>query len=410
MTELAFAVLLFMAIIMTLSLLIVGIRSVLIVSGEVQVTVNDERVLPVTVGKKLLDALAYHNLFLPSACGGRGTCGQCRVRVLEGGGPLLPTETALISRKQAAAHQRLACQLAVNGPLRVRIPVEILGVKQYTCVVTTTRSVATYIKELVLSLPPEETFDFRAGTYIQVHCPPNDVRFADFEIDERFRPEWDRLDLWRLESHSRKSETRAYSLANYPGESNQLILNVRIATPPAGASRKIPPGIVSTYLFGLEAGDQVAISGPYGDFLAKDTENEMIFIGGGAGMAPMRSHILDQLMRVHTRRKITFWYGARSRNELFYVDLFDRLQAEFDNFEWHIALSDPRFSDDWQGPTGFIHQFVYDHYLRNHENPEECEYYICGPPLMSVAAITMLKDLGVEDDNILLDDFGSAGT
>jgi Na+-transporting NADH:ubiquinone oxidoreductase subunit F len=406
MTELVFAVLLFMAIIMTLSLVIVGFRAMLVTAGEVEVSINDERVIPLTVGKKLLDALADHDLFLPSGCGGRGTCGQCRVRVLEGGGSLLPTEAALITRNQAARHQRLACQVTVNETMRLRIPAEILGIRQHTCTVASARNVSTCIKEIVLDLPPGDKFDFRAGTYIQVKCPPYDLRYSDFEIDARYRAEWDRLDLWRLESHSRKTETRAYSLANYPGESKQLILNVRLATPPPDASRNIPPGVVSSYLFGLRAGDDIAIAGPYGDFLARDTQNEMIFIGGGAGMAPMRSHILDQLLRKKTNRKITFWYGARSRSELFYVDLFDELQEKFDNFEWHIALSDPRPGDDWQGPTGFIHQLVYDQYLKDHGSPELCEYYICGPPLMTVAVTTMLKELGVEQEQILLDDFG----
>jgi Na+-transporting NADH:ubiquinone oxidoreductase subunit F len=406
MSELVIAVLLFMAIIMTLSLVVVGARAMLVVSGEVKVTINDESVIPLAVGKKLLDALADHGLYLPSGCGGRGTCGQCRIRVLEGGGSLLPTETSLITRRQAAQHQRLACQVTVHEPMRLRIPAEILGITKHTCTVSSARSVSTFIKEIVLDLPPGDTFDFRAGTYIQVQCPPHDLRYADFAIDASYKAEWDRLDLWRLESHSRKSETRAYSLANYPGESNQLILNVRIATPPPDTSQKIPPGIVSSYLFSLKEGDQIMIAGPYGDFLAKDTQNEMVFIGGGAGMAPMRSHILDQLLRVQTDRKITFWYGARSRNELFYVDLFDELQAKFDNFEWHVALSDPGPGDDWQGPTGFIHQLAYDQHLKDHETPEQCEYYICGPPLMTVAVTTMLKDLGVEPDQILLDDFG----
>jgi len=406
MSELVIAVLFFMAIIMTLSLIIVGVRAVLVVTGEVEVNINDESVIAMNVGKKLLDALADHDLFLPSGCGGRGTCGQCRVRVIEGGGSLLPTETSLITRKQAVQHQRLACQVTVNEPMRLQIPAEILGIRQHTCTVATARNVSTFIKEIVLNLPPGDTFDFHAGTYIQVECPAHDVRYSDFEIDAQYRAEWDRLDLWRLESHSRKSETRAYSLANYPGESHQLVLNVRIATPPPDASQKIPPGIVSSYLFSLRPGDDIAIAGPYGDFLARDTDKEMIFIGGGAGMAPMRSHILDQLLRKETDRKITFWYGARSRNELFYVGLFDELQERFDNFEWHAALSDPRPADNWQGSTQFIHQLVFDQYLKDHAAPEDCEYYICGPPLMTVAVTTMLNDLGVESEQILLDDFG----
>jgi len=408
MSELVLAVVLFMTIMAALSLVIVGARSVLVMTGDVDVIVNEERVIQLGVGKKLLAALADHKFFLPSACGGRGTCGQCRVKVLEGGGPLLPTETALISRRQAAEHQRLACQVTVKQPMRLQIPAEIIGIRRYVCEVTANRNVATFIKELVLELPVGQTFDFRAGNYIQVESPPYRARYADFEIDERFRAEWDRLSLWAYESNSRKAETRAYSLANNPGDSNRLILNVRIAIPPPNVPRKVPPGVVSSYLFSLKAGDQLAMTGPYGEFVAKETQNEMIFIGGGAGMAPLRAHILDQLLRVRAGRKISFWYGARNRNELFYVDLFDGLQAQFGDFEWHVALSDPLPGTDWQGPTGFVHQLVYDRYLKDHERPEDCEYYICGPPLMNAAVTTMLKDLGVEDNHILLDDFGSA--
>jgi len=408
MSEFLFAILLFTSIVMLLSLVIVATRSVLVPTGDVDLLINDERAIRSRLGTKLLAALANADLFLPSACGGRGTCGQCRVQVFEGGGPLLPTESGLISRKQAAEHQRLACQLTVKEPMRIRIPAEILGIRRRLCTVKSNRGVATFIKELVVELPPDDVFDFRAGSYVQVECPPYEARFRDFDIEERFRAQWDQLNLWRYASHSRSAETRAYSLANYPGECNELILNVRIATPSPGASDKVPPGVVSTYLFTLKAGDRLAIRGPYGEFLAKETHNEMVFIGGGAGMAPLRSHILDQLLRINTTRKISYWYGARSLNELFYVELFDRLEAHYENFEWNVALSDPLTTDRWEGLTGFIHRVVYERYLKDHPSPEECDYYICGPPLMNAAIITMLKNLGVEDDRILLDDFGSA--
>lgn len=408
MSELIIAVALFSVIVMALSLVIVAARSALVVTGDVDLTINGERVLRTSAGKRLLAALADHELFLPSACGGRGTCGQCRVGVLEGGGPLLPTETSLISRKEAAAHQRLACQVTVKEPMQIRVPAEILGVKRYQCTVKGNRGVASFIKELVLEPRSGEVLDFRAGNYIQLECPPYSLRFIDFDVEQRFREEWDRLDIWRYESSTGKGETRAYSLASYPGEWSELMLNVRIATPPVGAPKSVPPGVVSSYIFGLKPGDQVDITGPYGEFLAKDTDKEMIFIGGGAGMAPMRSHILDQLLRIRTTRQISFWYGARSLNELFYAELFDDLAARFDNFEWHVALSDPQPTDQWQGATGFVHQNVYDTHLKNHKAPEDCEYYICGPPLMNAAIITMLKNLGVEERSILLDDFGAA--
>ena len=405
-SEIVIAVVVFSGVVMSLSLIIVAARSILVPKGDFQVTVNDERVLTIGAGRRLLFALADHELYLPSACGGRGTCGQCRVEVPEGGGPLLPTETALISRRQAAKHQRLACQVAVKAPMRIRVPAEIMGIKRQLCTVTSNRGVSTFIREIVLE-PESGQFEFRAGNYVQLEAPPYSLRFSDFEIEERFRDEWNRLNLWRYESASESREARAYSLANYPGESGGLMLDVRVATPPPGAPANAPPGIVSSYIFGLKPGDRVAITGPYGEFVARDTEREMILIGGGAGMAPMRSHILDQLLRIGTTRRISFWYGARSLNELFYTDLFEELASRFENFEWHVALSDPLPEDRWQGRSGFIHQVVYDTYLKDHRAPEDCEYYICGPPLMNVAVVTMLSNLGVEDSSILLDDFGS---
>ena len=408
MIEFVTAVGLFAGVVMLLAVFIVGARSVLVPSGKVTIAINDaERVLAVGVGQKLLAALANHGVFLPSACGGRGTCGQCRVKVLEGGGTLLPTERALITPKQAADHERLACQLTVKEPLRVNVPADVLGIEQYDCTVASNRSVATFIKELVLELPAGTSLNFRAGSYVQVETPPGRTRFETFAIDDRYRAEWDRLNLWRYESTVASPEVRAYSLANHPGERDRLVLNVRLATPPLDAP-EAPPGKVSSFLFALKPGDRLPVTGPFGDFFVQPTDNEMVFIGGGAGMAPMRSMILDQLLGKGTRRTMSFWYGARNRNELFYQSLFDGLATEFDNFEWHVALSDPMPSDNWQGATGFIHTVVLERYLATHPAPERCEYYLCGPPLMNAAVIKMLQDLGVEDDHIALDDFGSA--
>jgi len=409
MSEFGIAILLFTSIVMVLSVFIVIARSVLVVRGDVAVAINEKaRVLQIPVGRKLLAALADHGIYLPSACGGRGTCGQCRVKVMDGGGALLPTERALITPRQAAEHQRLACQLAVKEPLEIELPAQILGIERHHAIVRSNRNVATFIKELVLDLPTDVRFEFRAGSYIQIESPAYHARFGDFDIDEVFRSDWDRLNLWRYESHASKPEVRAYSLANYPGEGHQLMLNVRIATPPPSASEGTPPGVVSSYLFALKAGDAVALTGPFGEFLAKSTDKEMVFIGGGAGMAPMRSHILDQLVRQKSQRKMSFWYGARSLKELFYAELFDGLAAELANFEWHVALSEPLPGDQWRGPTGFVHQLVYEQLLKDHPAPELCEYYICGPPLMNAAVMKMLTDLGVEEGQIALDDFGSA--
>jgi Na+-transporting NADH:ubiquinone oxidoreductase subunit F len=290
--------------------------------------------------------------------------------------------------------------------MQVRVPREVFGVQKYDCEVVSNRNVASFIKELVLRLPEGEVMDFRAGGYIQIECPPHHVRFKDFDIDEEFRSEWDRYNLWDYESTVKSSDLRAYSMANFPLEAGLVKLNVRIATPPPGAGDKIPPGKLSSFIFSLKPGDHVTVSGPYGEFFAKDTDNEMVFIGGGAGMAPMRSHIFDQLLRLKTKRKMTFWYGARSLREMFYVEEFDKLAEENDNFEWHIGLSEPLPEDNWTGYTGFIHNVIYDNYLKDHPAPEDCEYYLCGPPMMNTAVTKMLEDLGVDRENIMLDDFG----
>ena len=404
MIEIALGIALFTAIVLVLVSVILLARSRLVSIGDVAVIVNDDRELAMPVGTKLMQGLAEAGIFVPSACGGGGTCGQCTVRVLSGGGAILPTETSLISRREAADHVRLSCQVAVKQDMRIRVADEVFGIQRYWCRVVSNRNVASFIKELVLELPDGETMDYRAGGYIQLECEPHHVRYADFDIDETFRDEWDRHRLWRYESHVRERTSRAYSMASYPAEGRIIRLNVRIALPPPGG--KAPPGIVSSYIFSLKPGDPVTISGPYGDFFAKDTDNEMVFVGGGAGMAPMRAHIFDQLARIRTKRKMSFWYGARSLKEAFYIEEFNALAAENDNFSWHLALSEPLPEDGWTGYVGFIHKVLHDEYLTGHAAPEDCEYYVCGPPMMNAAVITMLEDLGVTRDRIMLDDFG----
>ena len=405
MIEIGLGVGLFTAIVLALVGVILFARSRLVPSGSVQVTVNEERTLSTPVGLKLLNVLGNAQLFVPSACGGGGTCGQCRVRVLEGGGTLLPTEATHINRREAFQGARLACQVVVKERMSIEVPREVFGVRKWQCRVRSNRSVSTFIKELVLELPAGERLQFRAGGYIQIECPPHEVRYADFDIPEVYRADWDRYNLWRYVSKTVATVTRAYSMANYPAENDVVMLNVRIATPPPSRP-DVPPGVMSSFIFALKPGDRVTISGPFGEFFARDTQAEMIFVGGGAGMAPMRAHIFDQLKRLASRRQISFWYGARSRREVFYQEDFDALAREHDNFKWHLALSDPLPGDDWHGHTGFIHQVLVENYLRDHPAPEDCEYYLCGPPMMTAAVTRMLHELGVEKDSILMDDFG----
>lgn len=404
--EITLGVVLFTLIVLALVFVILYAKSKLVASGNVQVLINGERAIETPVGAKLLGALAEADLFVSSACGGGGTCGQCRVRVLEGGGAILPTEESHINKREARRGERLSCQLTVKQDMKIKVPEEVFGVRKWECSVRSNHNVATFIKELVLELPEGENVDFRAGGYIQIECPPYTLSYRDFDIDERFREDWDHYNLWRYTSVVKEPVMRAYSMANYPDEKGIIMLNVRIASPPPGADDDIPPGQMSSYIFGLKPGDKVTISGPFGDFFAKETDAEMVFIGGGAGMAPMRSHIFDQLKRLHSKRRITFWYGARSKREMFYVEDFDQLEKDYENFSWHVALSDPKPEDHWQGYTGFIHEVLYENYLKDHPAPEDCEYYMCGPPMMNAAVIGMLEDLGVEEDNILLDDFG----
>ncbi len=407
MLDFVFGVTLFTAIILALVGLILFARSKLVASGAVDILINDERTIKAPAGGKLLAALAGENLFVASACGGGGTCAQCRVKVFEGGGTILPTELSHITKREARDGDRLSCQVAVKQPMKIQIPDEVFGVKKWRCRVRSNDNVATFIKCLVLETPEGENVDFRAGGYIQIECPPYQLGFKEFDIGEEYREDWDRLKLWDLHVDNKEHVVRAYSMANYPEEKGIIMLNVRIATPPPHADpNKVPPGIMSSYIFNLKPGDEVTISGPFGEFFARDTEKEMVFVGGGAGMAPMRSHIFDQLKRIHSNRKITFWYGARSRREMFYVEDFDGLQKENENFKWHVALSDALPEDQWEGYTGFIHNVLFEEYLKHHPAPEDCEYYMCGPPIMNVSVINMLLELGVEREDIMLDDFG----
>jgi len=400
-----FGVGMFTAIVLMLVLVIIFARSQLVSSGDVTIEINGEKTITVPAGGKLLQTLSDADLFLASACGGGGTCAQCKCIVKEGGGAMLPTEESHFTRRDAEEGWRLSCQTAVKQDMKIQVPEEVFGVKQWECTVESNPNVATFIKELTLRLPEGENVDFRAGGYVQLECPPHHVKYADFDIEEEYRGDWERFGFFKLESECRETTIRAYSMANYPEEKGIVKFNIRIATPPPG-SEGIPPGIMSSWVFNLKPGDKVKVYGPFGEFFAKDTDAEMVFIGGGAGMAPMRSHLFDQLKRLHSKRKISFWYGARSLREMFYAEEYDQLAAENDNFEWHVALSDPQPEDNWDGLTGFIHNVLYEQYLKDHPAPEDCEYYMCGPPMMNSAVIQMLTDLGVEPENIMLDDFG----
>ena len=407
MLTVVWGVIAFTVVIVTLVLVLIAARSRLVSSGEVTITINDDpdKAIRTTAGSSLLGTLAENKLFIPSACGGQGTCGVCRVVVNEGGGSLLPTETGYISRKEAREGCRLSCQVKVKEDLKIQVPAEIFDIKKWTCRTRSNMNVATFIKELVLELPEGEEVPFRAGGYIQIECPPHVVDYKNFEVEEDYREDWDKFDQWRYTSKVDENVVRAYSMANYPDEKGVIMLNVRIASPPP-RTPDVPPGQMSSFIFDLKPGDEVVISGPYGEFFARDTASEMIFIGGGAGMAPMRSHIFDQFRRLGSDRKVSFWYGARSMREAFYVEDFDAIAAENENFDWHLALSEPLPEDNWNGLKGFIHQVLFDNYLNDHPSPEDCEYYICGPPMMNDAVIQMLTNLGVEQENIMFDDFG----
>jgi Na+-transporting NADH:ubiquinone oxidoreductase subunit F len=405
--EIILGVSMFTTIVTALVLVILFAKSKLVSSGDVRININGdpEKAVTTAAGGKLLGALADQGIFIPSACGGGGTCGQCRVDVHSGGGDILPTEEGHVTKREAKAGCRLACQVAVKQDMDIEVEDEIFGVQQWECEVISNDNKATFIKELKLKIPNGESVPFKAGGYIQIEAPAHHVKYSDFDIDDQYRGDWNHFGFFDVESKVDTDTLRAYSMANYPEEEGIIMLNVRIATPPPGRLH-LPAGKMSSFIFSLKAGDKVTISGPFGEFFAKETDNEMVFIGGGAGMAPMRSHIFDQLKRLKSKRKMSFWYGARSLREMFYEDDYNGLSADNDNFEWHVALSDPQPEDNWDGLTGFIHNVLFEEYLKDHEAPEDCEYYMCGPPMMNAAVIGMLKDLGVEDENIMLDDFG----
>jgi Na+-transporting NADH:ubiquinone oxidoreductase subunit F len=406
--EIYLAIGMFTAVVMALAVIILIARATLVSTGDVIIEINGEKTITVPAGGKLLHTLAGQSIYLSSACGGGGTCGQCKCRVFEGGGDMLSTEEPHFTRRQTREHWRLGCQTPVKQNMKITVSEDVFGVKKWECTVVSNPNVATFIKELTLRLPEGEDVNFRAGGYMQLECPPHVVNYKDFDVSAEYRGDWDKFNLWRYVSKVDEPVTRAYSMANYPDEKGIVKFNIRIASPPP-RQPDVPPGLMSSYVFNLKPGDKINVYGPFGDFFARDTDAEMVFIGGGAGMAPMRSHIFDQLKRLKTKRKISFWYGARSLREAFYGEEFDQLQAENSNFTWHLALSDPLPEDNWKGLTGFIHNVLYENYLKDHPAPEDCEYYMCGPPMMSSAAIKMLTDLGVERDNIIFDDFGGGG-
>lgn len=406
-TEIILGVFMFTAMVLALVAVILSARAKLVSSGEVTIEINGdpEKTIKAAAGDKLLQTLANNGVFLSSACGGGGTCAQCKCIVEEGGGSMLPTEESHFTKRDAREGWRLSCQVPVKQDMKVEVEDEVFGVKKWECTVESNPNVATFIKELTLKLPEGENVDFRAGGYVQLESPPFEINFSDFDIEEEYRGDWEHFKFFDLKTVSKENVIRAYSMANYPEEKGVVKFNIRIATPPPG-TQGINPGIMSSYVFNMKPGDKVTVYGPFGEFFAKDTDAEMVFIGGGAGMAPMRSHIFDQLKRLKSDRKMSFWYGARSLRELFYDDEYDALAAEFPNFQWHVAMSDPQPEDNWTGLTGFIHNVLYEQYLRDHPAPEDCEYYMCGPPIMNQSVINMLLDLGVEPENIMLDDFG----
>lgn len=401
-----FGVSMFTLVVLALVLLILAAKKQLVPSGPVKIMINQQKEIEVPAGGKLLGALADAGVFVSSACGGGGTCAQCEVHIHKGGGDILATEKGHISPREAREGKRLSCQVAVKQDMEVEVPPEAFDTKKWLCKVRSNDNVATFIKELVLELPEGEEVAFKAGGYIQIECPPHTVEYKDFDIHPRFHEDWDKFDIWRYVSKVDEPVVRAYSMANYPGETGIIMLNVRVASPPPRAPEGTPPGKMSSYIFNLKPGDEVTISGPYGEFFIKDSEAEMVYIGGGAGMAPLRSHIFELFKRQKSNRKVSYWYGGRSSRELFYVDHFREIEKEFPNFSFNIALSEPMPEDNWTGHVGFIHQVLLENYLRDHPAPEDIEYYICGPPMMNAAVFKMLDDLGVEPENIAFDDFG----
>ena len=410
MNVIIISVVVFLSITLLLVFVLLWAKAKLVPSGNVKLNVNDEMNADVPIGGTLLNTLQGQNIFLSSACGGSGSCGQCRCRVVEGGGEILPTETGFFSRKEQKEHWRLACQTKVKEDMKVLVPEEVFGVKEWECEVISNRNVSTFIKEFVVKLPEGEVMNFKSGSYAQIKIPKYDIKYSDYVIEEQFRDDWDRFKMWDLTCKNDTETIRAYSMANYPAEGNIITLNVRIATPPmdraTGTWMNVSPGISSSYIFSLKPGDKVTMSGPYGDFHIQETENEMLYIGGGAGMAPLRAQILHLFNTVKTGRKVSYWYGARSKKEIFYEEDFREIERNFPNFKFHIALSDPQPEDNWDGYVGFIHQVILDNYLSKHEAPEDIEFYMCGPGPMANAVKVMLDNLGVERSSLYFDDFG----
>lgn len=415
--EVSFTTILLMSIVafLGITLLLVAIllyaKAKLMPSGEVKININGEKELSVSPGSSILSTLSNSKIFLPSACGGGGTCAMCKCQVLEGGGEILPTEKSFFTRKQQLDNWRLGCQVKVKQDMKIHIPEEVLGIKKWECTVVSNHNVATFIKEFVVKLPEGEHLEFRSGGYIQIDVPKIDVEFKDMDIKKEYREDWDNFKMWDLKMKNPEPTYRAYSMANHPAEGNIVMLNIRIATPPwdraKGGFMAVNPGICSSFIFSRKPGDKVTVSGPYGEFFIKETQNEMMFIGGGAGMAPMRSHIFHLFHTAKTGRKATFWYGARSKREIFYEEHFRAIEKQFPNFRFEIALSEPKPEDNWTGYTGFIHQVIFDKYLKEHDAPEDIEYYLCGPPVMNDAVQKMLYDQGVPNEMIAFDDFGS---
>ena len=408
----AISAIVFLLITLVLVIALLYAKTKLVPSGNIKVVVNGEKEFEAPIGGTVLGTLQAQGIYLSSACGGSGSCGQCRCQVEEGGGNILPTEVGFFSRKQIKDHWRLGCQTKVKEDMVIRVPEEVFGVKSWECEVVSNNNVASFIKEFVVKLPEGEKLNFKPGSYAQIVIPKFDIKYSDMDIDDRFKSEWDKFKLWPLTCKNEEETIRAYSMANYPAEGNIITLNVRIATPPFDRSTGtwkagVKPGIASSYIFSLKPGDKVTMSGPYGDFHILETNNEMLYIGGGAGMAPLRAQLLHLFNTVKTGRKVSYWYGARSKNEIFYEEDFRAIEKEFPNFKFHIGLSEPRPEDNWTGPVGFIHQVIYDNYLKDHEAPEDIEYYMCGPGPMSNAVKAMLENLGVAKENILFDDFGA---
>ena len=395
-------------VIISLVLVINLAESKLLPQGDVSILINDDSDSEVKTrpGSTLLSVLAGQTIFLPSACGGGGTCAMCKCQVLEGGGDILPTETGHISRSEAKENWRLACQVKVKQDMKIHVPEEIFSIQKWEATVSSNENVATFIKELVLDLPKGENVNFQAGGYIQIDIPEYNINFNTFDVEKEYHPDWDKFKIWDLVAKNEEPVFRAYSMANHPAEGNRVMLNVRIATPPPPLWNDVPPGLASSYIFNLKAGDKVTISGPYGEFFIKDTDREMVYIGGGAGMAPMRSHLFHLFQTLKTGRKVSFWYGARSVREMFYDDQFKKIAEDYPNFSYNVALSEPMKEDNWSGYTGFIHQVLHDEYLAKHEDPTEVEFYMCGPPPMINACDGMLDSLGVEKEMIAYDSFG----